>query len=256
MLIAVVFALWPLGRAHDVPVAMLFRDTVAPQRRLPRRRYVVAVGLAAFALAFFVVAAAFDRKIALIFIGAAVAVFGVLRLTAAGLMAFARVVPRPRVTIARIAIANIHRPGALTPTVVLSLGLGVSLLVTVLEVDANLRQQFAAALPDKAPSFYFIDIPSTQATRFADFIHGAAPTARLEQVPMLRGRIVSARGVAADDLMPKPDAAWVLQSDRGITYTGEMPAGSRLAAGRWWGEDYSGPPEVSLEKQVAAGTSS
>ena len=126
MLIAVVFALWPLGRAHDVPVAMLFRDTVAPQRRLPRRRYVVAVGLAAFALAFFVVAAAFDRKIALIFIGAAVAVFGVLRLTAAGLMAFARVVPRPRVTIARIAIANIHRPGALTPTVVLSLGLGLA----------------------------------------------------------------------------------------------------------------------------------
>jgi putative ABC transport system permease protein len=135
----------------------------------------------------------------------------------------------------------------------MSLGLGLALLVTVLEVDANLRQQFAAALPERAPSFYFLDIPSTDVERFDAFVRHEAPRAKLERVPMLRGRIVSARGVAAEDLKPKPEAAWVLQSDRGITYTSEVPAGSRLVAGDWWGADYSGPPVVSFEKQIADG---
>jgi putative ABC transport system permease protein len=70
---------------------------------------------------------------------------------------------------------------------------------------------------------------------------------------MLRGRIVSARGVPAEDLKPKPEAAWVLQSDRGMTYTSQLPAGSRLVDGEWWPPDYAGPPLVSFEKQIADG---
>ena len=147
-----------------------------------------------------------------------------------------------------MALANIHRPGALTPTVVLSLGLGIALLVTVIEIDGNLRQQFSAELPAKAPSFYFLDIPSAQAARFDAFLRGQAPTAALEDVPMLRGRIVSANGIRAEDLKPKEDAAWVLQSDRGITYAKDMPEGSRVVAGKWWQPDYDGPPLVSFEK--------
>jgi putative ABC transport system permease protein len=253
LLTAATFSLWPLGRAHDVPVSALFRDQIAPQRRLPRSRYIVAVAATATAFAVSAVAAAFDRKIAIIFIVAAVTVFGILRLIASLVMVVASRVPRPRTTVLRLAISNIFRPGALTPTVVMSLGLGLALLVTVLEVDANLRRQFAAALPERAPSFYFVDIPSDVVERFDDLVHHEAPRAKLERVPMLRGRIVGARGVSAEDLKPKPEAAWVLQSDRGITYTSQLPAGSRIVAGDWWTSDYSGPPLVSFEKQIADG---
>jgi putative ABC transport system permease protein len=253
LLTAAAFALWPLGRAHDVPVSALFRDEVAPQRQLPRTRYIAAVAVAGITLAALAVAAAFDHKIAAAFIASAIVVFGVLRLFALLIMAVARRLPRPRSAMLRLAIANIHRPGALTPTVVMSLGLGLALVVTVLEIDANLRQQFMAALPEKAPAFYFLDIPSQEIQRFDDFVHTVAPNASLERVPMLRGRIVGARGVPAEDLKPKPDAAWVLQSDRGLTFAAKIPAGSRVVAGEWWGADYSGPPLVSMEKQVADG---
>jgi putative ABC transport system permease protein len=70
---------------------------------------------------------------------------------------------------------------------------------------------------------------------------------------MLRGRIVSASGVKAEDLKPAPSAAWVLQSDRGITYNSDIPDGSRLVEGEWWGRDYQGPPLLSLEKRIADG---
>lgn len=253
LLTACAFALWPLGRAHDVPVSALFRDEVTRERRWPRRRYMAAAALVTVALAGAAVFLAYDRRIALIFVGAAGVVFVVLRLVAGALMWAARHTPHKGSALLRLAIANIHRPGALTPTVVLSLGLGLALLVTLVQIDGNLRRQFTAALPDKAPAFYFTDIPSLEAERFDSFVRAAAPGARLERVPMLRGRIVSANGIKAEDLKPTPDAAWVLQSDRGLTYSGEIPAGSRLVEGQWWGPDYNGPPLVSFEKKLADG---
>ncbi len=50
-LTALAFALWPLGRAHDVPVSALYRDMVAPERRIPRKRYVALTGLVVATLA-------------------------------------------------------------------------------------------------------------------------------------------------------------------------------------------------------------
>ena len=253
LLTAAAFALWPLGRAHDVPVSALFRDEVANERHWPRRPYIIATALVGCALASVAVELAYDWRIAAMFVGAAVAVFVLLRLVAALLMLVARRLPRPRSPVVRLALANIHRPGAVTPSVVLSLGLGVAVLVTVIAIDGNLQRQFLAALPDKAPSFYFIDIPAAEADRFDAFVHARAPRATLERVPMLRGRIVAAKGVAAEDLKPSPDASWALQSDRGITYGDQVPAGSRLIAGQWWAPDYQGPPLVSLEKRIADG---
>ena len=249
---ALAFALLPLGRAHDVPVAALFRSEVAPERRRPRKRYMVAAAAAIALLAVLAVALAYDRRIATIFVGSAAATFVALRLVATLVMAAACRAPRARSTILRLAIANIHRPGALTPTVVLSLGLGLAVLVTVTLIEGNLRHQVSAALPERAPSFYFVDIQSTDGARFDAFVHAHAPAATLERVPMLRGRIVAAKGTKAEDLKPAANAAWVLQSDRGITYASEVPIGSRVIAGQWWSADEQ-RPLVSMEKRIADG---
>ena len=253
LLTAAAFALWPLGRAHDVPVSALFRDEVASDLRWPRRRYIVATVLLGCTLAMLAVELAYDRRIAAMFVAAAAAVFVLLRLVAALIILTARRLPRARSPIVRLAIANIHRPGALAPSVVLSLGLGLAVLVTVIAVDSNLRRQFLAALPDKAPSFYFVDIPAADAETFDAFIRARVPRAALERVPMLRGRIVAANSVPAEDLRPPPDATWALQSDRGITYGDNIPAGSHLVEGAWWQPHYQGPPLVSFEKRIADG---
>lgn len=253
LLTALAFTLWPLGRAHDAPVSALFRDDVAPRRELPRKRYIIATTAVIVVLAGAAVAFAYDKRIALIFVAAAGGVFVLLRLIAALLMALARRAPRPRSTLLRLVLANIHRPGALTPSVVLSLGLGLALLVTLALIDGNLRRQFTAALPERAPSFYFVDIQTSEADRFDAFVREKAPAATLERVPMLRGRIVAVNGTPAETLKPPPHAAWVLQSDRGITYTRDVPAGSRVVEGQWWDGHSSGPPLVSIENRIAEG---
>jgi len=251
LLTALAFALWPLGRAHDISVSMLFRDQIAAERRWPRRRYVGAAAAIGVVLAALAISTTYDHRIAAIFVVSAAALFVILRLVAMLAMWIARTLPRQHSTVARLAIANIHRPGALTPSVVLSLGLGLALLVTVIEIDGNLHREFAAALPQRAPSFFFLDIPAADADRFDAFVRDETPHSTLERVPMMRGRIVAANGVKAEDLHPAVRSRWVLQNDRGITYATSVPAGSRIVAGKWWDADYSGAPLVSLEDRTA-----
>jgi putative ABC transport system permease protein len=253
LLTALAFGLWPLGRVHDVPVAALFREAVTTEWHRPRWRYLALMAVVIALSVAVVVGLAYDKRVAAIFVASSVVVFALLRGIAAGLMALARRLPRTRITMLRLAIANIYRPGALTPSVVMSLGLGLAVLVTITQIDGNLRRQFLAALPDRAPSFYFIDIPTNDSGRFAAFLKQTAPDSTVEDVPMLRGRITAARGVKAEDLKPATDAEWVLQSDRGLTYTGEIPKGSKIVEGQWWGADYDGPPLVSMDKKIADG---
>jgi putative ABC transport system permease protein len=253
LLTALAFGLWPLGSVHDVPVAALFRETVAAAWHRPRWRYIALMAAVIAALVGVAIGLAYDKRVAAIFVVASVAVLLLLRAIAAGLMALARRMPRSRITMLRLAISNIYRPGALTPSVVLSLGLGLAVLVTITQIDGNLRRQFLAALPERAPSFYFIDIPSSESERFGAFLRQVATDSTIEEVPMLRGRIVAARGVKAEDLKPSHDTEWVLQSDRGLTYTGEIPKGSKVVEGEWWRADYQGPILVSLEKKIADG---
>jgi len=253
LLTALTFALWPLGRAQDLPASALFRDEVAGEPHRPRWRYIVAVALLACAFAALAIVLAYDRRVAAIFVVAASGTFVLLKGVAALLMHVARILPRVRSPVVRLAIANIHRPGALTPSVVISLGLGIALLVTVIAIEGNLRLQFLATLPANAPSFYFLDIPAEEAGDFDAFVRAQAPAAKIERVPMMRGRIVATNGEPIERLKPSPDTAWALQSDRGITFSDRLPTGSRLIAGEWWRQDYQGPPLVSFEQRIAEG---
>ena len=253
LLTALVFAIIPLGRAHDVPVSALFRDQIAPDARRPRALYLVIGALALAGLVGVAVGFAYERRIALIYLGVMTGVFLLLRGVSWGLMALARRLPRPRNPALRMALANSHRPGALTPSLVLSLGLGVALLSALAFIDVSITRQLTQTLPQKAPDFFFLDIPNAESARFDAFVAQQRPGAALDRVPMMRGRIVSVNGVRAEEIKASEQAAWVLDGDRGITYARDIPEGSSLAAGEWWPADYRGEPLVSFDEPMANG---
>jgi putative ABC transport system permease protein len=250
---ALVFAILPLGKAHDTPVSALFRDVVAADAAKPRRGYVIAFAVALASLAALTILFAHDARIAAIYIGLIGAVFGLLRLVAVGIMALAARLPRPGNAPLRMAIANMHRPGALTPSLVLSLGLGVALLSALTFIDASLNRQLTQNLPEKAPRFFFVDIPNARAPAFDAFIAAQAPGAKLERVPMMRGRIVALNDTPAEQIRAADRASWVLEGDRGITYAATLPDGSIIMDGTWWAADHRGEALVSFDHEIAAG---
>lgn len=251
LLTALAFALWPLGKAHDVAVSALFRERIDGGGRWPRKRYIAAAGLAVIGLTGLAVLAAYDRWIAMLFVGAAAAIFMGLRLVASLIMALARRAPRPRGAELRLALANIHRPGALTPSVVISLGLGLSLMVTVVLIEGSLRRQLTGSMPEMAPSFFFLDVPNAEGEHFESFLAQRGGDARVERVPMLRGRVTSLKGIPAADYPTTPESEWVLRGDRGITFSATPPEGSTVSEGAWWPKGYDGPPLVSFGAELA-----
>jgi putative ABC transport system permease protein len=252
VLCVLLFAILPLGQARDVPATSLFRgDFVGGARRI-RPTYIAAAAAFAVMIAALAVLTSDDRRIALTFLAGLVFAFIVLRGVAWGVAALAKRAPHARHVPLRLAVANIHRPGALTASVVLSLGLGLTLLASIALIDGSLRAQISGQLPERAPNFFFVDIRSSEVDAFAKTVAELSPTGKLVQVPMLRGRITAINGQDPSTMNVPPGGRWVLRGDRGITYAKNLPENSRLSAGEWWAADHSGKPLVSFAAEEAA----
>jgi putative ABC transport system permease protein len=251
VLVALLFTLWPLGRAELIKPSVLFRDEVAPETVWPRRYIVVATVLIAAALLGFVLMMAESARIAFYFCTALVLVFAVFNGLGSLVTVAARRVPRPKWPELALAIGNIGAPGGLTRSVVVSLGAGLSLLVAVALADASLVQELTGRLPEKAPSHFLLDVPKADATALTAIVAREVPGAHVVEAPMLRGRIVSMKGQKAEEFKLPPEAQWVLNGDRGLTYSDMLPEGSTLVEGEWWPAGYAGEPLVSFERDLA-----
>ncbi|MFL5018279.1 MAG: ABC transporter permease [Rhizobium sp.] len=251
ILTTLAFAILPLGHAREVPATALFREQGFEARRLPSWPYILLAALFMAGLAGLAILTAYDRFIAVVFVGAIVFAFVVLRLVAALIAWLARRSPRVNSPALRLAIGNIHRPGALTPSVVLSLGLGLALLVTLTLIDGNLRRQLTGRMNEGAPNFFFVDIQSAEVDAFRDLVQAQAPQGKLVEVPMLRGRIIAFNGEDVTKMNVPAAGRWVLNGDRGITYAETLPENAALTEGKWWDKDYSGEPLVSFSSEEA-----
>ncbi len=253
LLTALAFSVAPLGRAHDLPVTTLIRDLAEERQGRPRARYIVSAALAGGGLIALAVAASPQRTIAVAVAGATLAAFVALRLVALGIKFAARHARASSPVELRMALAAIYRPGALTASVVLSLGLGLTALVALTLIDFNMRNELHEAQPGVTPSFFFLDLRSSQAAAFLDFLRREAPGGKVSEVPMMRGRFVEIAGKPVAQVKASDKVAWALEGDRGVTFSAKPPEGSEVVAGSWWPSDYAGPPLVSLEKEVADG---
>jgi putative ABC transport system permease protein len=135
--------------------------------------------------------------------------------------------------------------------VVLSLGLGLTLLVMVALVQANLNRQFDERIPALAPSFFFIDIQPDQTALFDRTVTEAGGESK--RATMVRGRITRINGVPVEQVVIAPDAQWAVRGDRGLSTAATLPADAHVVAGAWWPADYDGPPLVSLDAGIAKG---
>lgn len=253
LLTALTFSVWAIARACDIPAGNLFRSLVAPTKGLPRKPYIALTVLLAAALAGLAIATASDARFASWFVLGSLAAMVTFRLAASGIARGAARLHNIRRPALRLALAGLHRPGAPTASVVLSLGLGLSMLVTVATIEGNLSRQIAEELPADAPAFFFVDIQPDQIAPFGELVAGIPGVERSEQVPMLRGRITAIDGTPAADARVAPDSRWVLRGDRGITWAREAPAHNEIVRGEWWPADYTGDMLVSLDHGIAVG---
>jgi putative ABC transport system permease protein len=249
LLTALAFAIWPLARARAVSPAGMFRALIAPPARWPPPPILGLLGLSIIGLAGLALAGVGDRGVGLIFIGTAVATAVLLAGLAALILRGVRLLGRRGGTRTRIALANLHRPGAGAASVIIALGAGLAVLTMVALIDRNLAAEIDLRLPKRAPSLFFIDLQPNQLRAFETLIEGTDGAKLMQVAPIIRGRVVRINGVPVDQTGIRH---WTLRHDRGLSYAGARPEGTELVAGSWWPKDYAGPPLVSVEDEVAA----
>ena len=247
LLVALAFAVPPLARAGALPAQRIFRGSVEQWPWPSWRALGVALGAGALVAALAVAQAA-ERIFALGFLAGA----GVVLLLLFGLgtlvMIVARRLPRPKAVLPRLALANLHRPGAMTRQLVVALGLGLSLFATLAFIETSFNAELRKTVPDKAPAFFLLDLPKEDADRFRESLPKGTD---YRMVPSLRGPVTHVNGVPASEMKDVPEAAYVLRGDRGLTWSQTVPQGNRLVAGSWWPADYAGPPLVSMDAEQA-----
>ncbi|HZV20648.1 MAG TPA: FtsX-like permease family protein, partial [Hyphomicrobiales bacterium] len=251
LLTALPFILWPLGRAQEVRAAELFRNSGGEERSaLPPLGYWLASMLAIGLLTLAAILLSRDHRTAAITCAALLGIFALFWSVGWAIRFLAVRLRRPKRPELALALANIGGPASLARTVSLSLGAGVTLLTAVALVDASLTDELKSRLPEHAPSFFFIGVPKQELAAFETLLAKEAPGSRVSTAPMLRGRLAALRGVPADQIRAPSSAQWVLNGDRGITYADDLPEGSQVTEGRWWGKNYEGEPLVSFEADI------
>jgi len=253
LLSAAAFAIPPLARAREIAPAGLFRDLVAPAGGRGRLRYLAAAALAGLLIVALALAVSPSLSFSLWFIACTAGGLLALALAAQGLRRLFRMLPRAGSPVARLALANITRPGSPSAAVITALGLGLSLLAAVTILDATISGEVRESLSGTAPTFYFVDIQPADAALF-DRTVTRFPSARdYRRTPMIRGRIVALNGVPASRAKVASDAKWALNGDRGITYSAGPPKDTEIARGKWWPANYRGPTLISFDADLARG---
>ncbi|WP_050929594.1 ABC transporter permease, partial [Aestuariivita boseongensis] len=250
LLTALIFTLWPLARTEEVRAATLFRDALSTAKLLPPFRYLLATALGLGAL--IGLAGWFSQAMTLTLwtAGGIAGSLMLLALSAIAIRFLARRLGRAargRPAL-RWALGAISGPREGAASVVLSLGLGLSVLAAVGQIDGNLRNAISGDLPEVAPSYFFVDIQRDQMPGFTERLENDPAVSRVDSAPMLRGIITRINDRPAREVA---GGHWVLEGDRGVTYSEDLPDNTSITAGEWWPRDYQGPPQISFAAEEA-----
>lgn len=152
----------------------------------------------------------------------------------------------------KVSIKNITQTKSITPITIMSLGLGVTLLLTLALVGTNFQREIAKSIPDIAPDYFFVGIQKGEKEIFEKNILNMDTNAKIEVVPMVSSGIIKINGVNPTTyIQPDNDSFWVIESDRRSSWTDEVPEDNPITEGKWWDLTKPNQLQISLDAEVA-----
>ncbi|HWI63471.1 MAG TPA: ABC transporter permease, partial [Symbiobacteriaceae bacterium] len=258
LITSVLFTLLPLSAVADVKPALVFRREMAENRPRPSlgHRVRTAVLLALIGLGLVLVSAWMSGSLrwGLWFMGGLTGSVLLLLGAAWGVVRLIRLVrlPRPWLT-ARQGLASLYRPGSQASAIVLALGIGITMVLSVYLLQQGLMQEVRVTAPSGAPNMVFINLQAPDAAAFHDLLKSHPGVAKAPApTPIVRGRLITIDGKTKDEMVLTQDEERWFNFQFQTTFTATVPEGDVVAAGPWWTEaDWSKEPLLSVEQEAA-----
>lgn len=250
LLTTLLCAVWPILEIRSVLPALILRAPLAERSRTRRPwSAAVTIGLGLVGLAFW---QAGSLKLGSIFVLASLAALIGLAGMARAVTAAARRLPRLPWLVWRQGLAGLRRPGGQTTGVVVSLGVGVMLIVTVALLERSMDRHIDLERRREVPSFFFVDIQRDQVDGFVrtvSEVNGDRPVL----APVVRSRLAAINGRPIDRTrVDGHEKAWLFSREYVLTIADELPAANVVTRGRWWTPaEAAARPRVSVEDEAA-----
>ena len=152
----------------------------------------------------------------------------------------------------KVSIKNITQTKGITPITIMSLGLGVTLLLTLALVGTNFKREIAKSIPEIAPDYFFIGIQNSDRDLFESAIIEMDSNTKLEIVPLVATGIVKINGIDPRTYIKQDNNSyWVIGSDRRSSWTAEVPEDNPIIEGEWWDLSKPNKLQISLDSEVA-----
>ncbi len=255
--VTLALAALPLLAVRRVSPLLAIRSTIEPPRGLwrdPVALGVVALGLAAITA--FAIDQSDEWKHGVGFVAGTTAVFGVLALLGTALMRLVRkVMPARAPYVLRQGLANLFRPNNRTMLVILALGLGTFLIVTMQLTQGLLVGQLALSKEENRSNVILFDIQSDQrAGMRAIFSDLGLPL--MDEAPIVTMKIASVGGVPVAVLREDESRdipGWVLRREYRSSYRETLNDAERIVAGKWVARFEPGSEviPISIERGIA-----
>lgn len=256
VVICVLFTLLPLLTVRRVPPLAALRSGLGEGIQRPDPvRWLVWAGIIA-AVTGFAVLQTPRWQIGIGFVVALVVAFGILTALAA-LTAWAarKFFPSRAPYVWRQGVANLHRPQNRTVLLLLSLGLGTFLMVTMALTRATLVAQISGTGSGDRPNLIFIDVQNDQIAEL-ERVLTAQGTPLLVKAPIVTMKLSRYKGrpvaeVAKDNSVKIP--GWTLRREYRSSFRSGLSATEKITSGVFTGKVDAGtePVPISVEQGLA-----
>ena len=250
LLIGLIFSIWSLAKSCDIKPGALYRDAVINPWKIRVMPY--GIILAGLIILFVASASIFSGipRLTLYISGGIAGTLVVLGLIAQASKYLSFQLGHSKMVRGKIslglALRSIGETGNGVISLTLALGLGLSVLASIGQISNNLLRNITGDIPEIAPSFFVIDIQNQDIEHLREMVLAFPSVSKMESAPMLRGIITEINGLPSREISGDH---WVLEGDRGITYSSGLPENTVVTEGSWWEEDYDGPPLVSFAEE-------
>ncbi len=152
----------------------------------------------------------------------------------------------------KIAYRNIVAKKSLAPIMTISLGIGLTLLLTLSFVASNLKKEISDSIPSMAPDLFFVSIDRDIQSDLESLIKDVDPNVELEFSPMASASFISLNGIPIEEVVSENNrSAWVVRGDRRISWSEKPKLDNPIIEGEWWEPDNESEMFISMDSRAA-----
>ncbi|GIR62614.1 MAG: hypothetical protein CM15mP67_07170 [Alphaproteobacteria bacterium] len=153
----------------------------------------------------------------------------------------------------KFALKDIIKFKNISLVVLVTLGLGTTLLLSLGLISFNLKKEISKSIPNLAPDYFFIGLQNNQKLEFINFIKNKDSLAVINAMPMVSVKLIKINNIDPLNYIDRfNESFWFINNDRRISWSDNPPLNNPITKGKWW-ENNQNEEEllISLDSKIA-----